>query len=251
MPRLAERILTGDFAEEGPHGVIESDLLVSHNLQGQRLGRKGRVTRERILAAAERLLVDPHGCPISLSAVAREASLGMTTLYLYFSDLTELLLAILEPIMDSAESSYIAQLRTRWPDDSLGAHALAFVSAFHGFWERHTRVLHLRNTYASGQDARMAAHRLAAARPLIDLLIFQMDVPPSGPDAPAWGLATALLTGIERLITMSTDADLPNIFEDLRPNLPTLLGGQGCLLELGIRHGRSQAWGAGGYMAKL
>ena len=71
---------------------VEQDSL-SHNLLGQRLGRKGRDTRERILAATQRLLDGPIDAPISLSAVAREASLGMTTLYLYFSDLTELLLA--------------------------------------------------------------------------------------------------------------------------------------------------------------
>ena len=53
---------------------------LSHNLQGQKLGRKGRVTRERIIAAAEKLLAGPPGTPVTLSAVAREASLARTTL---------------------------------------------------------------------------------------------------------------------------------------------------------------------------
>src|SRR4051812_7547086 len=75
----------------------------SHNLNGQRLGRKGRLTRDRILVAANELLATPTDVPFSLSAVARQASLGMTSLYLYFTDLTELLLAILEPLMDEAE----------------------------------------------------------------------------------------------------------------------------------------------------
>jgi hypothetical protein len=87
--------------------------LLSHNLDGQRLGKKGRGTRERVLAATERLLAAPVDTGISLSAVAREASLGMTTLYLYFSDLTELLLAVLEPIMASAETSYVGHLWRR------------------------------------------------------------------------------------------------------------------------------------------
>ena len=95
--------------------AIEKESL-SHNLQGQRLGRKGRDTRERILLAAETLLAAPPGAPITLSAVAREASLGMTTLYLYFSDFTELLLAVLDGIMATAEDSYIGRLRERWPD---------------------------------------------------------------------------------------------------------------------------------------
>ena len=47
---------------------------VSHNLNGQRLGRKGRDTRARILAATNELLANSVDVPISLSAVAREAS---------------------------------------------------------------------------------------------------------------------------------------------------------------------------------
>src|SRR5688500_16342358 len=93
---------------------------VSHNLNGQKLGRKGRVTRERILAATAELLAGPRDAPISLSAVARQASLGMTSLYNYFSDFTELLLALLEPVMESAEDAYLAQLREPWSDDELG-----------------------------------------------------------------------------------------------------------------------------------
>ncbi len=239
MPGIAEAPLARDALTRVIDEVAD-DASLSHNLLGQRLGRKGRDTRERILAAAERLFADPQCQAVTLSAVAREASLGMTTLYLYFNDLTELLLAVLDPIMSSAEASYVGQLRTRWPDEALSDQALSFVMAFHAFWERNSRVLHLRNTYASGQDVRMARHRLAAARPLIDLLMFQMDAQPSGSDSPAWGLATALLTGIERLITMSTDADLPYVFGSLRPNVPNLLDGQACLLELGIRHGRAR-----------
>ena len=63
---------------ETPATVTEQAAL-SHNLLGQRLGRKGRDTRERILAATARLLLGPADNVISLSAVAREASLGMTT----------------------------------------------------------------------------------------------------------------------------------------------------------------------------
>lgn len=224
-----------------PPEIAGSDDALSHNLLGQRLGRKGRGTRERILAAAERLLAEPRGATISLSAVARDASLGMTTLYLYFSDLTELLLAVLDPIMASAEDSYVAQLRNRWPDETLGEHCLKFVHDFYAFWERHSRILHLRNSYAAGQDVRMLRHRMASARPLIDLLILQMDSDPAETGMPAYHLATALLTGVERLITVATDADLSSELVDPAFDVDKLLRGQACILELGVRHGRSEA----------
>src|ERR1700740_3463444 len=103
-----------------------ADNELSHNLLGQRLGKKGRDTRERILAATERLLAGPPDAPITLSAVAREASLGMNSLSLYFNDLTELLLAQLSITMSTARASFGDHLREHWPDDTLGEHCLRF-----------------------------------------------------------------------------------------------------------------------------
>jgi AcrR family transcriptional regulator len=208
---------------------------LNYNLLGQRLGRKGRGTRDRILAATERLLTQPQNTPLTLSAVAREASLAMTTIYLYFSDFTELLLAVLDPITASAEDSYIVRLRQRWTDDDLGANCTAFIEAFHAFWQRNALALHLRNTY-SVTDQRMVQHRIALAKPVIELLIEQMDGDPDDRDPLRSGLATALVTGMERLVTVATAADL---VDPPRPNVPNMLLGQARLLELGIRDGRA------------
>jgi AcrR family transcriptional regulator len=212
---------------------------LSHNLQGQRLGRKGRGTRDRILAATERLLAGPLDTPVSLSAVAREASLGMTTLYLYFSDLTELLLAVLDPVMRSAEERYVSHLRERWPDDKLADHCRRFVEAYHSFWDQHSRILHLRNSYADNQDPRMIEHRIGTTRPLIGLLVKQMDGDPEAMLSPSFGMATTLLTAIERLVTISTDAKFPSLMaDDPKRHVQTLLGGAARLLEIGIRDRR-------------
>lgn len=212
---------------------------VSHNLLGQRLGRKGRGTRERIMAATERLLAESQDTPISLSAVAREASLAMTTLYLYFTDFTELLLAVLDPIMASAEESYLAEMRERWPDEALGDCCRRFVDDVHAFWQRHARALHMRNSYSAG-DPRMIKHRVASARPLINQVIFQMDGDPAGSSGTYLsGMATALVTGIERVVTVTTDTEFFEIQGQPKPNVPNLLRGQARLLELGIRDQRS------------
>ncbi|MEY2928362.1 MAG: hypothetical protein RL367_2839, partial [Pseudomonadota bacterium] len=152
---------------------------LSHNLNGQRLGRKGRDTRDRIIAATQALLAGPQTTPITLSAVAREISLGMTSLYSYFNDLTALLQAVLEPVTVQAEDAYLAQLRKRWPDDSLYDHCLSFITAFHGYWQNYARILHLRNTMADRQDERMAQHRVAAATPVIVLFVKQMGHDPA------------------------------------------------------------------------
>lgn len=215
---------------------------LSHNLLGQKLGRKGRVTRERILAATERLLDDPN-LPLSLSAVAREASLAMTTIYLYFSDFTELLLAIFDPIMASAEEFYVGQLRERWPDEQLDDHCLAFVQAFHAFWEKYARALHTRNSYGAG-DARMVQLRVDATSPLIDLLVAQMDAPPVRGTLAA-AMATGLITGLERLVSVATNTRLIGMMTEIpKRNVPILLQAQARLLELGIRDCRAMADGS-------
>jgi AcrR family transcriptional regulator len=192
---------------------------VSHNLNGQRLGRKGRVTRERILAAALDL-IETSEQPVTLARVARRASLGMTSVYNYFPDLTDLLLAVLEPVMATAQEDYLSELHERWPDAGLYAQCYRFVRRYHGFWSRHARLLHMRNSLADHNDARMMQHRIASTRPIIHLLVRQMGDEPLGL-GPHTSMATVLMIGIERSVTLVTDPELrrmvamgPEVSED-------------------------------------
>lgn len=214
---------------------------LSHNLNGQKLGRKGRVTRERILAATAELLAGPRETPISLSAVARQASLGMTSLYNYFTDFTELLLAVLEPVMESAEQAYLEQLRRRWPDGELAAHCSAFVFAYHAFWSRNARLLHLRNAMSEERDHRMMMHRVNSTQPIIHLLVEQMGGDPTAPRSPEYALATMLMIGIERSVTVATNEELPWLLvQDIQHDATHFLHPGARLLELAIRDVRER-----------
>lgn len=187
---------------------------VSHNLNGQRLGRKGRDTRDRILAAAAEIIEEGEEIPLSLSSVARRASLGMTSLYNYFADITELVLALLEPVVVTAEDAFVGMLRERWPDEELPERCERFVRAYHDFWVRHARLLHMRNSMAAARDSRMMLHRVAVTQPVIALLVQQMDGDPAVPDSPATAMGSVLMTGIERAATMRTDAYLAELYDD-------------------------------------
>ncbi|MBB4860146.1 AcrR family transcriptional regulator [Novosphingobium chloroacetimidivorans] len=191
--------------------VAVSCEAVSHNLAGQKLGRKGRVTRERILAAALELIENNEDEAFTLSGVARRAGLGMSSLYNYFSDQIELLLAVLEPVMATAEAAYLAQARDRWLDEELADRTQAFVRAYHEFWARHSGLLHLRNSLADQLDVRMMLHRINSTRPLIGLIVRQMSDQGREPGSPEISMATVLMTGIERSITLSTDKRLPKL----------------------------------------
>lgn len=226
-------------ASQGEVAPDCSDDSLSHNLYGQRLGRKGRDTRDRIVAATQALIARPEPVPVTLSAVAREASLGMTTLYLYFSDLTELLLAVLEPVMATAEDAYLDKIRTRWPDDQLADRCYGFMTAYHDFWARHSRILHLRNAMADQNDRRMMLHRVDAATALIQLVVEQMGTDPGETQSPAFDMATVLMTGVERVVTMSTGTDMSDIVIRSRPKASQRMQAVARLMELAIRDQRS------------
>lgn len=235
----ARNIRSQEPAEDAPPplaaAVKAAGKGISHNLNGQKLGRKGRGTRERILAATAELLAASDEEPISMSAVARKASLGMTSLYNYFTDLTELLLAVLEPVMAESETAFVGMLRDRWPDDHLGERCYAFMRAYHDFWSRHSRLLHLRNSMADNRDERMLIHRVRSSQPIIGLLVAQMDDDPERPNPPSLGMATVLMTGIERMVTVSTDRALTELFGPDRRNEPEhYLRPEARLMELAI-----------------
>lgn len=177
---------------------------LSHNLVGQRLGRKGLETRERIIRAALCLL-EGQDVPITLTAVAREAAVGMTTLYLYFPNLGDLVLAALMRVMDSAEAAYLDRLRAPWPDERLVECCLDFLRAHLRFWRDHARVLHMRNSYADASDVRFLEYRNKASRPLLEALVLQLGG--SAGDLVRGHYATVLLTGFERLATVVTNAN--------------------------------------------
>lgn len=218
------------------------DEEVIRNLNGQKLGRKGRDTRARIVAAATQLVAQENDIPVTLSAVARKVSLGMTSLYLYFNDLTELLIAVLEPVAAAAEEAFVAQLRERWPDENLAVHCRGFVEAYYSYWAKHARLLHLRNSMADGHDHRMMEHRIASAQPLIHLLVLQMDGDDTAMHSPPYAMASMLMTGLERATTVWTDKMLHRMFDSPAfTDFERFFGPSSRLLELGIRDGREKA----------
>lgn len=225
-------------ARQGAAGAVSD---ISHNLNGQKLGRKGRDTRDRILAAAADIIANEPETQISLSAVARKASLGMTSLYNYFGDLTELLLAALEPVMETAEQEFVGRLREYWPDAELEERSVGFIEAFYGFWDRHARLLHLRNNMADAHDLRMMKQRVSSTQPVIALLVQQMDGDIKRWDSPAGAMATVLMTGIERSITVSTDDYMRSLFgtTNVRPK-QHYLWPAARIMEMAIRDARSK-----------
>ncbi len=235
----------GAVGTEPNRGVGKTTLAkgLSHNLAGQKLGRKGRDTRERILAAAADLLADPENPPFTLSAVARKVPLGMTSLYNYFTDLPELLLAILEPIMASAEADYLGHMRSYWDDAHLEDHCRTFITNYYRFWQQHTKILHLRNALSEGGgDHRLGIQRVNAGIPMVRLFTKQMGGDPDDNLTLDYCMATALFTGVDRLIAVRTITTRWSVEVDssFYPVVDKQLQAEARLLELAIRDGRQR-----------
>ena len=216
---------------------------VSHNLVGQRLGRKGQETRERILAAMLDLLEDRDGPPVTLTGVAREASVGMTTLYLYFPDMGDLLLSTLKRVMDSSEQAFVHYLREYWPNDTLTERTREFLHAHYRFWKRHARLLHMRNSFADASDPRVVEYRTEVSRPVLDLLVLQMDGDPAMLDTVSQHMATVLMVGFERVATVMTNPLFYQSRDDEDAEkaeyIGRLIDAQARVIELSIRSQRT------------
>lgn len=225
-----------------PHSPLSH---ASHNAIGQRLGPKGQKTRERILAGALTLLEREDESAITLTSVAREAAVGMTTLYLYFPDLGDLVLAALMRVMDDAGAAFADQLRTRWGDGELEARALDFTWAHYHFWRRHARLLYIRNRYADAGDDRFVQYRIRVSRPLIALLERQMDIAPGAAPCDA-AFAMVVLTGLERTATVMVNPRpyAASVAADIGADVPertigNLIAAEAQLIALAVRHARA------------
>ena len=242
----AVNVIEGSAEKPAKRAVKAEREAISHNLNGQKLGRKGQLTRERILAAAMVLIEESGDTPISLSAVARRASLGMTSLYAYFTDLTELLLAVLEPVMKQGgeEQGFYRLLADYWPDDQLEQQCRAFIDAYFAFWTKHSRLLHLRNSMADQYDERMMSARVRSAQPLIAMFRQQLALPGEPLSAAASDMASVLITGIERAVTVATDPVTPNFIErEFGARNTNVVDPLSRLLVLAIRDSRSATRG--------
>jgi len=221
---------------------VDAEARVDTNLQGQKLGRKGRITRERIIAAARELIEDAESEGLTISAVARRTKLRVSSIYNYFPDSTELFLTVLEPAMEKTQVGYLQAIEPYWSDETLGEDCDRFVKEFHQFWKTNVRLLHMRNAIADTHEPRVLLQRITAARQMVNLLAAQMGGPGVEIAGPEYDMASVLYTGLERVVTIATDELLKAHYppQIKRRYGQSTLKQEAHLLELAIRDIRAQ-----------
>jgi len=145
--------------------VTEED----HNLLGQKLGRKGRVTRQRIMDATLRLLETSFYKDLSVSEIASEAEVSNATFYVYFHDVEEVLYACVQAAaMDLGELHEI--LDSEWTAKNVRDKVKRFVDVYNELWEKHHIELRVRNLEADQGNLRFLNLRIETTRTLLQKL---------------------------------------------------------------------------------
>jgi len=180
---------------------------IETNQQGQTLGRKGLQTRQKLMAAARKLLEVYSPVELTAVSIAKEAGTSSASFYMYFEDVRDVLYALAgEAAVDMAAIHDV--VRQLWEPGAVRQSALTLVQQFNAVWERHRQVLRFRNMEADRGDPRFEALRMSTYVPFIDLLARQLiSACPSEQNRPSLGqafaLASVLHAAMERLA--STD----------------------------------------------
>jgi len=134
-------------------------------IDGRSLGRRGALTRRRLLTATAQLL-ETHGVrDLRVVDIARDVGTSPATFYQYFRDVEDAVLALaaavgedLAPIGDLLDRS--------WDGDGGLDAARELVASFMEYWDGHRAVLRTRNLAAQEGDPRFRDVRNEALRPL-------------------------------------------------------------------------------------
>lgn len=139
------------------------------NLQGQALGRKGHLTRMRLIATLEGLLKHRPLRDLRVMDICREAKTAPGTFYLYFRDVEDL---ALEAIRKGQElpSELNELLDEDWPIEQSFEYSKRFIGRYVTYWEERYHLLHMRNLAADEGSQSMVDLRHACVVPLMEQL---------------------------------------------------------------------------------
>lgn len=134
---------------------------------GRKLGPRALQTRDRLLAATERLLEERSVLDLTVAEIARSARTSPATFYHYFGDVEEAVLLLAEQAAEELPR-VIELLESPWRGRRGLERAREVAHAFIEHWDRHHAVLLVRNHAADRGDPRFQRVRRQALAPLLD-----------------------------------------------------------------------------------
>lgn len=141
-----------DVDDDDPDGLRAAD--------GRVPGRRGRATRQRLLACTREMLTTTSYRDVKVIDIAREAGTSPATFYQYFGDVEAAILVLAEEM--AQEGEHLTGIITRGSWKGRGAYdtSLALVDAFLGFWDENRPVLRVMDLATDEGDRRFQKIRV-------------------------------------------------------------------------------------------
>lgn len=184
-------------------GAVLSSM-PTHNLQGQVVGRKGQLTRMRLIETLCEMLRHTPLSQLRILDLCREARTSPGTFYLYFRDVQDLAFEAIRLYQEIPEE-LDDLLQADWPPDAAFEYARRFVTEYVRYWRERYNLLHIRNLTADQGDERMIELRHSCVVPVMERLaakIAQARAYNVGPLTPLAG-ASVVMGSLERLAAVS------------------------------------------------
>jgi len=176
----------------------------THNLQGQVVGRKGQLTRLRLIETLCEMLRHRPLNDLRIMDLCREAKTSPGTFYLYFKDVQDLAFEAIR-LYQEIPAELDELLLAEWPAEEAFEYAQRFVAGYVRYWQERYHLLHIRNLTADQGDERMVELRHSCVVPIMERLagkIAGASGQRSGPLTPLAG-ATVIMGSLERLAALS------------------------------------------------
>ena len=179
-------------------------------LDGRPLGKRGALTRRRLLDATAGLL-ESHGVrDLRVVDIARKVGTSPATFYQYFRDVEEAVLVLAEEVGE--DLAPVGELLARpWRGKAGLGSAREMVDAFLRYWDGHRAVLRTRNLAAQEGDRRFRAVRNRSLQPLTEAVAAKVAQAQNGGKvgdgiSPV-AAAAALVAMLERMAAFHTDLE--------------------------------------------
>ncbi len=123
-------------------------------------GRRGRATRQRLLACTRDMLTSTSYRDVKVIDIAREAGTSPATFYQYFADVEAATLVVAEEMAQHGQHLRVIITEGSWAEGEAMATALDLVDAFLAFWDDHRSVLRVVDLATDEGDGRFQKIRV-------------------------------------------------------------------------------------------
>ncbi len=141
----------------GKVDVDEEDLRAA---DGRVPGRRGRATRQRLLAQTADMLNSGSYRDLKVVDIASGAGTSPATFYQYFADVEAAVLVLAESLPDEGQELATIVRETNWRGKAGWSSSLALVDGFLDFWKRNRSVLRVLDLATAEGDQRFRRIRV-------------------------------------------------------------------------------------------